>query len=314
MAVAILAANRIQDQADFGSTPGAGNSGYSVTWNNSTSKFELTNVSGSGSVSSVFGRTGAVVAASGDYTAAQVTNAAAVNAANVFTAAQAITQSLSGDVLMGVTNTSANTSATCRFRLTNNLGTIGELGLYGSNFGNVNFANRLAYTCSTGMSFLTNNTVASGGTSTITFFTGGYDTPVRLTIGATGLLTTTITDAATNAITNAVVVGHNSTGTPAAGFGAGLKFTLKSSTTADQDAARLVALWDVATHASRSAALQILISNSSGEVNAATFDDDATAGNTRLLLYDVDNGQLERVSVGAADSGGTGYKVLRIAN
>lgn len=46
----------------------------------------------------------------------------------------------------------------------------------------------------------------------------------------------------------------------------------------------------------------------------ASVDDDATAGNTRLLIYDVDNATLERVSVGAADSGGAGYKVLRIAN
>lgn len=48
MAIAILAANRIQDQQDFGSTPGAGNDGYSITWNNSTSRFVLTNVSGGG--------------------------------------------------------------------------------------------------------------------------------------------------------------------------------------------------------------------------------------------------------------------------
>lgn len=47
---------------------------------------------------------------------------------------------------------------------------------------------------------------------------------------------------------------------------------------------------------------------------AAQFDADATAGNTRFLIYDVDNATLERVSVGAADSGGSGYKVLRIAN
>ena len=43
-------------------------------------------------------------------------------------------------------------------------------------------------------------------------------------------------------------------------------------------------------------------------------DDDATAGNTRLLIYDVDNATLERVSVGAADSGGAGFKLLRIPN
>lgn len=47
---------------------------------------------------------------------------------------------------------------------------------------------------------------------------------------------------------------------------------------------------------------------------ALQLDDDTTAGNTRVLVYDVDNGQLERVSVGAADSGGAGYKVLRIPN
>lgn len=44
------------------------------------------------------------------------------------------------------------------------------------------------------------------------------------------------------------------------------------------------------------------------------FDDNATAGNTRFLVYDVDNATLERVSVGAADSGGSGFKVLRIPN
>jgi hypothetical protein len=44
---------------------------------------------GGGAVASVFGRTGAVVAASGDYTAAQVTDAAATNTANTFTAAGA---------------------------------------------------------------------------------------------------------------------------------------------------------------------------------------------------------------------------------
>jgi len=44
------------------------------------------------------------------------------------------------------------------------------------------------------------------------------------------------------------------------------------------------------------------------------LDATATSGNTALMIYDVDNATLERVKVGAADSGGTGYKVLRIAN
>lgn len=49
-------------------------------------------------------------------------------------------------------------------------------------------------------------------------------------------------------------------------------------------------------------------------VDSASFDDDSTAGNTRFLIYDVDNATLERVSVGTADSGGAGFKVLRIPN
>ncbi len=55
-------------------------------------------------------------------------------------------------------------------------------------------------------------------------------------------------------------------------------------------------------------------SSANALVTVAQFDADATAGNTRFLIYDVDNATLERVSVGAADSGGAGYKVLRIPN
>lgn len=44
------------------------------------------------------------------------------------------------------------------------------------------------------------------------------------------------------------------------------------------------------------------------------FDDSATAGDTRFMLWDVDSGVLQRVTVGANDSGGTGFKVLRIPN
>src|SRR3990167_9137858 len=51
-----------------------------------------------------------------------------------------------------------------------------------------------------------------------------------------------------------------------------------------------------------------------GNTEVARFDDSAVAGNTRLMLYDVDNATLERVTVGAAESGGAGYKLLRIPN
>ena len=44
------------------------------------------------------------------------------------------------------------------------------------------------------------------------------------------------------------------------------------------------------------------------------LDFSTTATQTRMLVYDVDNATLERVTVGAADSGGVGFKVLRIPN
>lgn len=118
----------------------------------------------------------------------------------------------------------------------------------------------------------------------------------------------------TNVVHHLLYLVHNSSNVPAANFGTGLTFQGESSTTASQDMAKLEALWDVANHAARSAALQILISNAGGDVTSAKFDDDTTAGNTRFLVYDVDNAAVERVSVGAADSGGAGFKVLRIPN
>ena len=49
-------------------------------------------------------------------------------------------------------------------------------------------------------------------------------------------------------------------------------------------------------------------------VIVATFDSSTSAGDTRFFLWDVNAGALVRVSVGANDSGGSGYKVLRIPN
>lgn len=148
--------------------------------------------------------------------------------------------------------------------------------------------------------------VGSRQSGTVLGFTAGASTDASLdVIGEIG---------AVGVITNVLNVQRRISGTPTAGFGVGLNFQGKSSTTNAQNMARVAAIWDVETHASRSAALRVLVSGSGGEVDAAKFDDDATAGNTRFLLYDVDNGQLERVSVGVADSGGLGFKLLRIAN
>ncbi len=51
-----------------------------------------------------------------------------------------------------------------------------------------------------------------------------------------------------------------------------------------------------------------------GTREAARLDSSATANDTSLLLYDTTAGALVRVSRGIADSGGAGYRLLRIPN
>lgn len=48
--------------------------------------------------------------------------------------------------------------------------------------------------------------------------------------------------------------------------------------------------------------------------NGLELDTDNTAGNTRLLLWDISAATFQRVSIGANDSGGTGFRVLCIPN
>ncbi len=63
----------------------------------------------------------------------------------------------------------------------------------------------------------------------------------------------TVTDSATSTTTAVLTLGHDSSGTPAAGFGLLQKFQLQTSTTADTDAANFTVTWATATHASRKA-------------------------------------------------------------
>lgn len=75
------------------------------------------------------------------------------------------------------------------------------------------------------------------------------------TAGRWGSLFAGVYDAGTATLVNGATLGHQSSGTPAAGLGIGLQLNLNSSTTADQNAARIAAVWTTATHASRAADL-----------------------------------------------------------
>jgi hypothetical protein len=194
---------------------------------------------------------------------------------------------------------------------------------------------------------------------------------------------------ATATITPTIRIRTRSSGVPAAGFGAQFLWQLKSSTTIDQDAAQIAALWTDPTHATRTAALTFstvanaaalaeigrfastglvmaagysaratyfgdqadtvayvqtatdtthawtLINRTatkaalsvrgaaaqsanlqewqdSGSVVQAAIDTGTSPTATGLLL--LFNSTLRRVEVGAADSGGAGYRMLRVLN
>lgn len=74
------------------------------------------------------------------------------------------------------------------------------------------------------------------------------------TAGQWGALKAGTRDTSTGAITDGLTLGHQaSSGTPGTGMGTAIQFNLNSSTTADQNAARITAEWATATHASRKA-------------------------------------------------------------
>jgi hypothetical protein len=71
---------------------------------------------------------------------------------------------------------------------------------------------------------------------------------------------TKLSDTGTNSALLVKTLGHNSSGVIAANFGVRQKFTLQDSTTADQDAAAIDAIWTTATHASHASALLFQLS------------------------------------------------------
>jgi hypothetical protein len=143
-------------QGDGVSDPGSGDivagSMREVWYDGVNFRFlEAGQVSGGGSeaVASVFGRTGPVLGMAGDYTAVQVTNAAATNASNTFTAG---TQDFSGAAHTRpiiVVGTVANLPATC---------TVGELA-----FVSGQTAGQQIYECSTANVWTQQSGGGSGG-------------------------------------------------------------------------------------------------------------------------------------------------------
>lgn len=75
---------------------------------------------------------------------------------------------------------------------------------------------------------------------------------VQMTNTSTGnvVLDLALSTGATNGPVNALRITHNSTGTPAAGFGSGILFRLETDTTTSRTAGEINCIWSDATHAS----------------------------------------------------------------
>lgn len=127
-------------------------------------------------------------------------------------------------------------------------------------------------------------TSGTGGTP------GGATGDVQLNDGASGftasadinytdpLFTIKPETAATNSAINILTIGHNSSGTPAAGFGLIQQYQLETSTTASTDVARQTVTWATATHASRAGQWTLGINDSGGLRDVITAGANGSAG------------------------------------
>lgn len=91
-------------------------------------------------------------------------------------------------------------------------------------------------------------------------------TRMAITGGAStgGAVTITNVTANTNTVQDVLTLQTNSTGTAAASFGGGILFQGESTTTDNQDMARIAAQWTTATHASREAKISFQLGDNAG--------------------------------------------------
>jgi len=178
----------------------------------------------------------------------------------------------------GVTGNFSNTAITNYYGAHIRNATPGSGGAITNNYGlyisSITSGGTLNYAIYTndGLSRLGDQLSIVGSADRQQFTVTGYSTqsvPVGAIVG---------NDAVTNSVANVLAIQKNSTGTPDAGFGSGLLFQLKSSTTADQDAGRLVYKWATATHASRQAQSDWTVYDYSAERTVISIGANGSAG------------------------------------
>lgn len=135
----------------------------------------------------------------------------------------------------------------------------------------------------------------SGGTIANTFAVGGSNIIATMNSGAPFAIDTR-NDGGTNNVIGYLRLQRNSTGTTAAGFGVGMDFFLRAQTTDGRHAARIAAVWNTATDASRSADIAFFTVHNAGVLTERM----RLTSNGNLLL-------------GATAAGGSATNTLGIA-
>ena len=144
----------------------------------------------------------------------------------------------------------------------------------------------------------TNNTAILLGTNSIP--SGNYGIYSTITDASyfagpmtTYSLTNTASVAATNTVTDRITIQTNSTGTAANAFGSGILFQGESSTTDNQDMARITTAWITATHASKEGKIGFQLGDNGGalaEIANFNVQNDAQGAlsigsSTPVLIY-----------------------------
>lgn len=102
-------------------------------------------------------------------------------------------------------------------------------------------------------------------------------------VAANGVTNVWARDAVTNSNTTVLRLHHDTSGTPATGFGGQIDLNLQTSTTEDITAAQILWTWTTATHASRKGQLTLYATDDTGSRAGLAVDTDGSGANITLF-------------------------------